>query len=116
METNHEQTVLLVEDDSAARKLIARQIQSLGFKVIEATHGLDGVNLYAEISPDIVVTDVNLPFINGRTLTRAIKRSDPLVPVIVVSGLVDQCYPADVVLSKPFSIGDLNAAFNRVTT
>ncbi|CAN5697162.1 N/A [soil metagenome] len=116
--------VLLVEDDGDGRRLYALWLTVAGFTVKKAHNGLQALERAFESVPDIVVTDLNIPGIDGFELTRRLKL-DPRtreVPVIAVTGYAAfQADPArarragcDVVLEKPCSPDDLEAAIRTL--
>jgi CheY-like chemotaxis protein len=112
-------SVLLVEDDRAGRQMYARWLTQAGFRVEQAHNGLQALERAFELVPDIVVTDLNIPGIDGFELTRRLKQ-DPRtsrVPVVAVTGYA--AFAADpgraqragcaVVLEKPCSPEDLES-------
>ena len=116
--------VLLVEDDGDGRRLYALWLTEAGFTVKQAHNGLQALERAFESVPDVVVTDLNIPGIDGFELTRRLKL-DPRtceVPVIAVTGYAAfQADPArarragcDVVLEKPCSPDDLEAAIRTL--
>jgi two-component system, chemotaxis family, chemotaxis protein CheY len=82
---------LLIADDSAAmRQVIRRVIQLSGFEVdefLEAADGDDALRLLRSESIDVILTDINMPHVNGEQLLRSMQQEDLLraKPVIVVS-------------------------------
>ena len=103
--------VLLVEDDSDNRELLAEVLQD-DFEVLTASDGSSGLETFSRLRPGVVVTDEALPGIRGTELARRIKALDPSTRVILVSGYAqpngtDCC---DVVLKKPLDIADLTKA------
>ena len=111
--------VLVIEDDKASRRLYADELQRAGFDVAEAHNGLQALERALELVPDIVVTDLNIPGIDGFELTRRLKH-DPRtsrVPVVAVTGYAAfaadpgraQRAGCDVVLEKPCSPEDLES-------
>jgi CheY-like chemotaxis protein len=109
--------VLLVEDDRAGRQVYVEWLTHAGFQVEQAHNGLQALERALELVPDIVVTDLNIPGIDGYELTRRLKR-DPRtshVPVVAVTGYAAfaadparaQRAGCDVVLEKPCSPEDL---------
>jgi two-component system cell cycle response regulator DivK len=116
--------VLLVEDDGDGRRLYALWLTEAGFAVKEAHNGFQALERAFESIPDVVVTDLNIPGIDGFELTRRLKL-DPRtrqVPVIAVTGYAAfQADPGrarragcDVVLEKPCSPDDLEAAIRTL--
>jgi CheY-like chemotaxis protein len=109
--------VLLVEDDQVGRRLYAALLEQAGFHVVEAHNGLQALERAVELRPDVVVTDLNIPGIDGYELTRRLK-GDPRtggIPILAVTGYVaftqdpDRAGRAgcDAILAKPCSAEDL---------
>ena len=110
-------TVLLVEDDREGRRLFATWLSQAGFRVLEAHNGFQALERALELQPDVVVTDLNIPGIDGFELTRRL-RKDPrtrAVPILAVTGYAAfaadpnraQRAGCDAVLPKPCSPDDL---------
>lgn len=117
-------SVLLVEDDRAGRLLYAEWLAHAGFTVAQAHNGLQALERALEVRPDVVVTDLNIPGIDGFELTRRLKQ-DPRtsqVPVLAVTGYAAfasdpgraQRAGCDAVLSKPCSAEDLEVAIRNL--
>jgi len=81
--------VLLVDDDSLLRRALRRHLKAFDEQVLEAACGEDGVGLFNEMMPDLVVLDLGLPDITGVDVLEAIRASDPRVPVVVYSASLD---------------------------
>ena len=83
------QTVLVVDDDVAVRRPMARLLGLEGFEVIEANNGQEALTcLHAGLGIAVIVLDLRMPVMDGWTF-RTRQRADPLIahiPVIVVSG------------------------------
>ena len=80
--------VLLVEDDRDGRLLFAEWLLSAGFRVEQAHNGLQALERARDLLPDAILTDLNIPGIDGYELTRRLK-SDPRtssIPVLAVTG------------------------------
>lgn len=88
--------LLLVEDDADLRQLAQLMITSAGYEVLEAADGLAGWQLVQSHGPSVVVTDVDMPRLNGLQLCRQIKTSPQTkpIPVLVWSGNPDNEAPA----------------------
>ncbi len=120
----HSPSVLLVEDDRDGRLLFAEWLEQAGFRVSQAHNGLQALERAVETTPDVVVTDLNIPGIDGFELTRRLKQ-DPRtrdVPVLAVTGYA--AFAADpsrahragcqAVLAKPCTAEDLETAVRRL--
>jgi len=117
-------SVLLVEDDRDGRRMYAEWLTQAGFRVKQAHNGLQALEHALETVPDIVVTDLNIPGIDGFELTRRLKQ-DPrtrAVPVVAVTGYAAfaadpgraQRAGCDAVLEKPCSPDDLETAIRNL--
>lgn len=117
-------SVLLVEDDRAGRLLYAQWLAHAGFTVSQAHNGLQALERALDVTPDVVVTDLNIPGIDGFELTRRLKQ-DPRtrdVPVLAVTGYAAFASDpgrarragCDAVLPKPCSAEDLEAAIRNL--
>ena len=124
MEVGSSPSVLLVEDDSDGRRMYAQWLRQAGFIVDQAHNGLQALERAFASVPDIVVTDLNIPGIDGYELTRRLKH-DPRtarIPIIAVTGYAAfQADPGravragcDAVLEKPCSPDDLEAAIRKL--
>ena len=112
--------VLLVEDDREGRLLFAEWLQQAGFRVEQAHNGLQALERAFDLRPDAILTDLNIPGIDGFELTRRLKHDARTrdVPVLAVTGYAafasdpERARRAgcDAVLSKPCSPEDLEAA------
>ena len=79
-------TLLWVDDFQPGLALYRSMFEGLGFKVLTATSGKQGVRLAAQNLIDVVVTDYEMPGMNGEALAAAIKAINPRVPVVLFSG------------------------------
>ena len=113
------QQILLVDDDETVRKTSARLLKYLGYSVLEAASGQQGVELARESHENLaaVLLDLRMPDINGDEVLRQIREFAPRLPVIVASGyaeapIVEKLSSMNVtkVLTKPFSLSELSEA------
>lgn len=80
--------ILVVEDSPMTRSLIISSLEAIGdFTVIEAANGFQALRKLPEVSPDLVITDINMPDINGLEVVRFVKQSEYFkhIPVIIVT-------------------------------
>jgi PAS domain S-box-containing protein len=112
-------TVLVVDDDPSALDICRRMLGNLGFNVIIATSGTDGLESYMKFQLDLslVIVDMQMSDMSGAELTRRIRAVDPNMHVLVCSGYSaeDALYelgkvPIDGFLAKPFSLHELAQA------
>ena len=84
------ETVLLVEDESALRAAARRMLEGAGYRVLEARHGEDALDVLAqEGAVDILVTDVVMPQMGGRDLATQVRMQFPGTPVLFMTGYTD---------------------------
>lgn len=77
--------ILLIDDDAGIRKVMSITLEDAGYKVSTAPDGETGIRLCAQESPQIVITDIRMPGIDGIEVLRRIKSMDPDKEVIVVT-------------------------------
>jgi len=115
--------ILLIDDDEAVRLSVAFLLQSHGFAVVTAANGREGLRLCDEQPPDLVITDIMMPEIDGIETIMALRRASPDMPIVAMSG---GWHPGDVrllsmvaklgateTLAKPFDCDELLAAIGR---
>jgi two-component system phosphate regulon response regulator PhoB len=111
-------TVLLVEDESAQREMLAYNLEAEGFDVITADNGEDGLILVAENDPDLIVLDWMMPQLSGIEVCRRLKSNSKTrqIPVIMLSARADEVdrvhgleTGADDYVAKPYSVIELMA-------
>ncbi len=82
--------ILVAEDSPAVRAMLVNELQTFGCDVVEATDGLEGWEAYKKESFDLVISDVEMPQMDGLALTMRIRQSErPDTPVIVYSSIGD---------------------------
>ncbi|MDD5228244.1 MAG: EAL domain-containing protein [Methylococcales bacterium] len=82
-------TVLCVEDEVDVREELAQFLKRRVKKLYLASNGVEGLALFQEHAPDIVITDILMPIMNGLDMTKAIKLINPDVPIIVTTAFND---------------------------
>lgn len=83
-------TILYVEDDPNNRMLIRRVLMAEGFHVLDAASAVEALNVVASDRPDLVLMDINMPDIDGLTLTAQLKQLPHManVPIVAVTANV----------------------------
>lgn len=84
---NHNKRILVAEDDSDIRGLIAFSLRYVGYEVVEATNGRDAVRQAQQQLPDLVLLDVRMPNLNGYEACELLKADDSTrdIPIIFLS-------------------------------
>jgi CheY-like chemotaxis protein len=111
-------TALVVDDSTSMRQMVAFTLQSAGFKTIEGGNGVEALAVSANESVDLVVTDLNMPEMDGITAAREIRKLWPQIgPKIIavtayaLKGDRERCLEAgmDDYISKPIQKKELEA-------
>ena len=81
----HMLTALYVEDEEVVREELARFLLRRLKTVYTAKNGQEGLEIYRQYQPDVVITDITMPIMDGLAMARAIKEADSEVPIIITS-------------------------------
>ena len=107
--------ILVVDDDPSIRQTLTREMALAGYDAVSAADGLEGTALCEERRPDLVITDIAMPRLDGLGLLAAVRRIDA-TPVIVLSVRGEETdkvraldLGADDYVTKPFSLRELLA-------
>ncbi len=86
-EATHMATILLVEDNEMNRDMLSRRLQRLGYEVLMAVDGLEGLAMARQVEADLILMDMSLPGIDGWEVTRQLKADAATrsVPVIALT-------------------------------
>ena len=116
-------TVLVVEDDDAIRNNVVRLLKLEGHEPVAAADGLDGLERARALRPDLVISDIGMPRMDGFALLQAL-RADPALaatPVMLLTALDDRASMrrgmtagADDYLAKPFTRVELLEALQAL--
>ena len=101
--------ILLVDDDDQIRSMVSQMLARLGYEVISTDSGEHGLSLFMKNRFDLVMTDIEMPAMDGWTLAHQIKDFSTTTPVILMTGMDEykirnkfEQSPADQLLFKPF--------------
>jgi FixJ family two-component response regulator/anti-sigma regulatory factor (Ser/Thr protein kinase) len=115
--------ILLVDDEELVREELGGLLSDEGYQVVVGADGQQGLELFKEQRPDLVITDVRMPRVTGLELVAAIREASPDTPVTVITGhgteeMAIQALRAGVTdfIKKPVRVDDLNAALARMET
>ncbi|MDQ1331021.1 MAG: hypothetical protein QG578_1286 [Thermodesulfobacteriota bacterium] len=81
-----EKTILIVDDEEGIRKVLGISLSDMGYKVISAENGETALALFRNIKPQIVLTDIKMPNMDGIELLRSLKEEAPDTEVIMITG------------------------------
>jgi CheY-like chemotaxis protein len=109
--------ILVIDDDSSMRRLVARILAGANHEVVEANNGKTGMEQFATYQPDVVVTDILMPEQEGIETIRELRRISPSLRIVAMSGGgtdkdlmflgMAKALGADAVLAKPFRPDEL---------
>ncbi|HEX5328820.1 response regulator transcription factor [Sulfuricurvum sp.] len=112
---NSDKTILIVEDDVESNNNISYLLRSRFSEVLSAYDGMEGWRIYSERMPDVILTDIEMPKMDGLELIRRIRENDKTTPIIVLSSYSHQHYLLDAIplkleeyLIKPITLPKLN--------
>jgi len=106
--------ILVAEDNKAIKDMVSRFLEFIGCEVALAGNGLEALSLFFNASFDLVLTDLDMPEMDGWGLTSRIKERSPDTPVVLMTGEDRETvlrnverWPVDSVIFKPFALEDL---------
>ena len=108
--------VLAVDDEEQIRNMIKNVLSDFDYEIFLAKDGTEALETVEEVSPDVILLDIQMPGMTGIEVTKALKQNDKtkIIPVVILSGLHDVDYRiealeagADDFLSKPPVIQEL---------
>ncbi len=115
--------VLLVEDEDVVRSFAVRALERQGYEVLEAEDGIAALEILDKSGPvDIVVSDVVMPGMDGPTMLKELRKKDPNIKIIFVSGYPNEAFQKALgeesfaFLPKPFSLPQLAAKVKEELT
>ena len=97
--------ILIVEDESKLATLLKEAISSYCYSITLAVDGKEGITKFLKVKPDIVITDIMMPNLDGLDMTIEIKKINPKTPIIILSAFSDKdklLKAIDVGISKYF--------------
>lgn len=117
------ETILVVEDEEDLRELLASMLHDHGYGILIARDGMEALERYRRHRHDIglVITDMDLPKINGAAVSRSILSEDPRVRIILISGFVEAAQKEEIMASgvrefvaKPYTLAQMMRIVRKV--
>ena len=115
--------ILVVDDDKTTRKLLSLYLKGKGYEVVTAENGLDALEKVGIENVNFILTDMNMPYMDGIELTRNLK-SDPAysgIPIVMVTTEADEDEKkkafeagADDYLVKPANAEQINDSIKKI--
>lgn len=114
--------ILIVEDDRTVRKMLDLRLIREGFEVITAEDGKQAIEMIEQSMPDLVVTDLMMPFRSGLEVVEFVKNKDKKLPVLVLTAAGNEKTVRDAFklgvddfITKPFDPSELILRIKRYT-
>ena len=112
--------ILLIDDEEAIVRLLAMSLRADGYEVVTAMNGEEGVAVFKEASPEVVLTDIKMPGMDGIEVLKTVKTLNPDIEVIIITGHgdIDSAiealkYGASDFINKPIREAALSIALRR---
>ena len=121
-EKQRRKTILVIEDDADVLSMIIKHLKHLGYRVITATDGMEGLKKLESGGFDLVITDIVMPYVSGVGVVTALKEKRKDIPVIAITGYGKEPEraamekKADLVLAKPFKMSALKDHIAKLLT
>jgi len=117
--------VLVVDDESQMREVLCQALKRRGHSVDQAADGHQALQRLAEYQPDLVITDLVMPEMEGIETIQALRRKCPAIPIIAISGggrlepenylSMAELIGADRTFAKPFRLEEILTAVRELT-
>src|SRR5215212_4261453 len=109
--------IFIIDDDLGLQTVLGRALKDAGYEVVSAADGQEGLERLSEVQPDLVLSDVMMPYVDGVQLFDALKEQlrDEGIPIVIMTALNRKPWFADleaegaIILQKPFEIDRLLA-------
>ena len=104
--------IMLVDDDSAIRQMLARLLTGEGYEVLLAVNGREAIQVVRAAEIDLVLLDLNMPGMDGWETYEKLATEDPLLPIVVITARPNQSFTAlaagiGALLEKPLDLPKL---------
>jgi CheY-like chemotaxis protein len=112
--------ILVVDDNNFLRIAVSKMLSLLGYEVLSADGGKNGLSLFLKNKFDIVLSDYEMPGMDGIALACSIKKSSPRTPVVIMTGAGKEAVysrestAVDEVISKPFTLAGIDATIQNL--
>ncbi len=115
------ETILVIDDDIEMRDVLFDLLSLDGYEVLLAADGSSGLERYRNSLPELVITDLQMPHVDGIEVLSTLKTEFPEVPILVITGVTDITIieeavenAANRILKKPFGVDELLTALDEL--
>ena len=112
---------LVVDDEKNIQDVVSKLLYRMGFEVALAANGVEALSFFLDHSFDLILTDLEMPIMDGWSLTHCIKERSPNTPVVLMTGADRETVlnkvksaPIDSVIFKPFLLNEFQCTVQRV--
>jgi DNA-binding NtrC family response regulator len=113
--------ILVVDDEDALRNILSGELSNSGYDVASASDGDEAISMISNKQFDLVLLDIKMPRVDGFEVLKFIKKNQPSVKVIMLTGFADlknaiesKKHGAEDFVSKPYDLVDLLTTIERV--
>jgi CheY-like chemotaxis protein len=114
-------SILVVDDNNVCRIVVSKMLSRLGYEVSSADSGENGLSIFFKRKFDIVLSDYEMPGMDGVAFACSIKKSSPRTQVVIMTGagretvLARNTTAVDEVISKPFTLAEIDEMIQSVS-
>jgi CheY-like chemotaxis protein len=119
METGEK--ILVVDDNNVFRIVVSKMLSRLGYEVSSADSGENGLHIFLKNNFDIVLSDYEMPGMDGVALACSVKKCSPCTRVVIMTGggketvFSRESTAVDVVISKPFTLAEIDETIQNLS-
>jgi CheY-like chemotaxis protein len=114
-------TILIVEDEESHRLILKKVLTDNGYNIIEAVNGAEGLEIMRTSKIDMVISDLEMPKMDGMEFSKWVKDMNPRYPIVIVTGHVSNFSPKELldmnidgILHKPIEREELLKILDRL--
>ena len=110
---------MYVEDEDIVREILGMFLRRRLKTLYEAENGAEGLEMFKEYNPDIIITDIEMPVMSGLDMVKKIKELDERKPVIIITAFKDEAHKtnlADEIIHKPIDNRELIEKIYKLMT
>jgi CheY-like chemotaxis protein len=112
--------ILVVDDNNVFRIVVSKMLSRLGYEVSSADSGENGLSLFLKNKFDVVLSDYEMPGMDGVAFACSVKKSSPRTPVVIMTGAGKETVfsrkstAVDEVISKPFTLAEIDETIQNL--
>ena len=117
---DNSEKILVVDDNNVLLTVVSKMLSLLGYEVSSADSGENGLNVFQKSNFDIVLSDYDMPGMDGVAFACSVKQCSPRTPVVIMTGsgresvFSRKSTAVDEVISKPFTLAEIGRTIRNV--